>query len=209
MTTKLEDQNSEFDKFESYLVKSDEGLYLQNKVNCEETMKTIEMIFGPFKDEEIAFYMKNLSEDGKIIINGFHKDLIFNLFYKYFGDPVSIKAINREDYIKLMIAAKRTLHANNMVILPYVISSRINRLVSRKSLNKKELTKLTTSPFYNKIMEKYQNAKIEKYILSIIATILSSEFQIIDYDDEELNGIIIETIPDIICEEILMYVSLV
>jgi len=206
---KLEDQNSEFDKFESYLVKSDEGLYLQNKVNCEETMKTIEMIFGPFKDEEISFYMNNLSEEGKIIINGFQKDLIFNLFYKYFGDPVSIKAINREDYIKLMIAAKRTLQSNNMVILPYVISSRINRLVSRKSLNKKELTKLTTSPFYSKIMEKYQNAKIEKYILSIIATILSSEFQIIDFDDDELNGIIIETIPDIICEEILMYVSLV
>ena len=209
MTMKLEDQNSEFDKFESYLVKSDEGLYLQNKVNCEETMKTIEMIFGPFKDEEISFYMNNLSEEGKIIINGFQKDLIFNLFYKYFGDPVSIKAINREDYIKLMIAAKRTLQSNNMVILPYVISSRINRLVSRKSLNKKELTKLTTSPFYSKIMEKYQNAKIEKYILSIIATILSSEFQIIDFDDDELNGIIIETIPDIICEEILMYVSLV
>jgi len=206
---KLADQNSEFDKFESYLTKADESLYLQNKVNCEETMKTIEMIFGPFKDEEVSFYMNNLSEEGKIIINGFQKDLIFNLFYKYFGDPVSIKAINREDYVKLMIAAKRTLQSNNMVILPYVISSRINRLVSRKSLNKKELTKLTTSPFYSKIMGKYQNAKIEKYILSIIATILSSEFQIIDFDDDELNGIIIETIPDIICEEILMYVSLV
>ncbi len=203
------DNNSEFDKFESYLTKADESLYLQNKVNCEETMKTIEMIFGPFNQDEINFYMKNLSDEGKIIINGFQKDLIFNLFYKYFGDPVSIKAINREDYVKLMIAAKRILQTNNMVILPYIISSRMTRIISRKSLNKKEFNKLSSSPFYNKIMEKYNNEKIEKYILSIIATILSSDFYIIDYEESDLHGEKVETIPDIICEEMLMYVSLI
>ena len=173
-------------------------------------MNDINLLFGPFNKEEMNFYSKALSDDsGKIMINSFQKDLVFNLFYKYFGDPVSINSINKDEYIKLIIASKRMLQTSNMVILPYIISARINRLISRKNLNKKELTNLEASPYYAKIIDKYRNPKIEKYILSIIATILSSEFQIIDFYDEELNGKIIDVIPDIVCEEILMYVTMI
>ena len=51
--------------------------------------------------------------------------------------------------------------------------------------------------------------KIEKYILSIIAVILCSEFELIDYDDEELDGKPISIIPELVCEEVLMYISLI
>ena len=172
-------------------------------------MRSIEMIYGPFDQEEVDFYIKSLSQDGKSVINGFQKDLIFNLFYKYFGDPVSIKAINQEDYVKLMIAAKRILETNNMILLPYIISSKVNRLVTRKNMNKKELVKLESSPFYEFVKNKYRNDKIEKQILSIIAVILSSEFQIIDYYNEDLDGKKIDIIPEYICEEVLMYISLI
>lgn len=204
-----EDSNSDFDRFEAFLTKSDESLFLQNKVSAESTMKDIELIFGPFNKEEIEHYSNALSENGKIIINSFQKDLVFNLFYKYFGDPVSINSINKDDYIKLIIASRKLLQTSNMVILPYIISSKITRLVSRKNLNKNEFTNLESSPYYSKITEKYRNPKIEKYILSIIATILSSEFQIIDFYDNELDGKIINVIPDIVSEEILMYISLI
>ena len=73
-------------KFESQLSKQDEGLYLQNKVNCEETMKMIELMYGPFSDDEIDFYINKLSKDGTFTINSFQEDLVFNLFYKYFGE---------------------------------------------------------------------------------------------------------------------------
>lgn len=206
-----EDFNSEFDKFESHLIKQNEALYIQNKVNCEETMKTIERLYGPFEPELIEFYKKELTRDGKPLINSFQKELIFNLFYKYFGDPISIDAINATDYIKLMIAAKRILDANRMVILPYIISSRVTRLVTRKNINKKEMTKLNLSPFYSLVQKKYNNPKIEKYILSIIAQILSSEFKFIEPgpENKELNGEPIPFIPDYICEEILLYVTLI
>lgn len=204
-----EDNNSEFDKFESQLTKQDESLYLQNKVNCEETMKSITMLYGPFDQKEIDFYIAELSKGDKMLINGFQKDLIFQLFYKYFGDPISTKAINKEDYIKLMITGRRILEAAGMVILPYIISSRIVRLTPRKNINKKELLKLEASPFYPCIKEKYKNPKIEKNILAMIAHILASEFQIIDYEDRELNGKPLPTIPEYICEEILMYIQLI
>ena len=96
-----------------------------------------------------------------------------------------------------------------MVLLPYILSSKVIRLASRKSINKKELTKLESSPLWAQIQNKYRNDKIEKHILSIIAIILSSEFEIIDPEDLELNGQRISVIPELICEEVLMYISLV
>lgn len=203
------DNTSEFDKYENHLTKSDESLYIMNKVACEATMRDLEAKYGPFDQEEVSFYMRELSEDSKGPVNQFQMGLIFNLFYKYFGDPITIKAINAEDYIKLMLIAKKILEANKLVIMPYIITSKINRLVTRKSVNKKELQKLETSQMYELIKNKYRNEKIEKYILSIVANILASEFQIVDYDNADIHGKIINVIPDMLIEEILIYISLI
>lgn len=197
-------------KYESYLVKQNEALYLQNKRNCEGTMESITAYYGPFSDEEIKYYIERLEENGTdTIINSFQKNLIFNLFYKYFGDPMSINNINKEDYVKLMIAASRELAANNMVILPYIISSRVLKLQQRKALNKKESLKLESSAMYQTIKDKYRSEKIEKTILGIIATIISSEFEIIDFYDKEADRKIISNVPESICEEVYMFISLI
>lgn len=207
------DNNSVFDKFESYLTKENEALYIQNKVNCQSVMKTIEEMFGPFTQEEIDWYTREIYEENEFIINDFQRDtLIFNLFYKYFGDPESIKLINREDYIKLMISAKKILKSANMVLLPYIFSAKVLKIVKRTNLNKKESTKLKLSAYYPQLVDKYRNPKIEKMFAEIAATILSSEFQIIDFNNSEgLNGKIINTakLPEILVEEVLLFISIV
>lgn len=213
------DQNSQFDRFENYLTKENEGLYIQNMVNCEYTIKQIESRFGPFTDEEINFYRRELSVHNGITINPFQRDhLVFGLFYKYFGDPMSILSMNGLDYIKLMIAGKRILLASNLQVLPYIFSSKVNKLVNRKKLNKKEKEELRASQYYPYIVQKYQNDKIEDLIEELIATVLSSEFQIIDYvdgplqpDERVLHGEIIKcsSIAHIILEEMLMFVTLI
>ena len=204
-----EDMNSEFDKFESFLTKTDESLLLQNQVASDDAMDQIRIIYGPFEDEEINFYKHRLSDGCKCTVNSFQRDLVFNLFFKFFGDSNTINAINLDDYVTLIIAAKRILEACGMVLLPYIISSKVIRLASRKNVNKKELTKLESSPLWEKIKNKYRNDKIEKHILSIIAIILTSEFEIIDPYDKELDKQKITVIPELICEEILMYISLI
>ena len=201
--------NSEFDKFESFLTKTDESLLLQNQVASDDAMDQIRIIYGPFEDEEINFYKHRLSDGCKCTVNSFQRDLVFNLFFKFFGDSNTINAINLDDYVTLIIAAKRILEACGMVLLPYIISSKVIRLASRKNVNKKELTKLESSPLWEKIKNKYRNDKIEKHILSIIAIILTSEFEIIDPDDPELDGQKITVVPELICEEVLMYVTLI
>ena len=49
-------------------------------------MEQIRMNFGPFDEDEILFYKRRLSDGDKCTINGFQRDLLFNLFFKYFGD---------------------------------------------------------------------------------------------------------------------------
>lgn len=204
-----EDSTSDFDKFESTLTKQNEQIYLQNKVNCFGTTEAIESVYGPFDENEINFFMHELSDDNGNCINGFQKQLIFNIFYKYFGDSSSIRAINKIDYIKLMIAARKILQNQYMIVLPYVISSKVEKLVGRKTVNKKELMKLEASKYYPLVVQKYQNEKIIRQILSTIATIISSEFRIVDFHDLSINGRMIETLPEMIIEEYLMYTLLI
>jgi hypothetical protein len=128
-----------------------------------------------------------------------------------------------------MIAAKRILQSQCLVMLPYVISSKVEKLISRKSVNRKDLVKIESSELFPQILQKYQepmidptvvgsdnalaytaeNSKIIKEILSMIATVLSSDFRIIDFHDPSINGKTIEIIPDIIIEEFLIYVMLI
>lgn len=205
------ENNSELDKYESYTTKQNEALFIQNKCQSEKTMEYIDQMFGPFDPQEIVFYKQRLKDDNGEIINPFQKDLVFNLFFKYFGEPEAGYSIRKDDYVKLIIAAKRLLLQHNMVVLPYIISSKVERTNTRKSINKREMLKLESSPYYDQIRKKYQSEKIEKYILMLIATILASDFRIIDFHDKNIDGCKLNKldIVDIINEEVMMYVTLI
>lgn len=203
-----EDNTSEFDKYEQNLIRTDESLFLQSKVNCEFTLNKIIKQWCNFPDDEIDFYVMNLRNKNGEIINGFQKKLIFNLFYKYFGDSESINNINNYDYVKLMLIAKRLLKDNMMSIIPYVISAKVEKIVARKTLNKKEQQDMEQSPYYPLIVDKYKNEKIIEQILSTIATIITSNFSIIDYYDRELHGKPVPIDSHIVINEALLYVLL-
>lgn len=200
---------SEFDKFESFLQKADSALYLQNKVACEASMNLIEMMYGPFEEDEIKYYIRKLSDGNRMSVNSFQKDLVFNLFYKYFNDTQTLNLINITDYVKLIIAARRILESAGMVLLPYIVSSKVVRIASRKNINKKELTKMELSPLYKYIEEKYKNDKIMKHIYSLIATTMSSEFEYIDPEPDVEDGMKIQVVPELIMEEILLYITMI
>ena len=196
-------------KFESFTSKTNEGLFLLTKHSTEDTMQKIELLFGPFSDDEVNFYIKRLENENGNIINEFQKTLVFNLFYKYFGDPVCINNINKIGYAKLVIAASRLLKANNMIIMPYIVSSKIVRYQHKKSINKKEQLKLEATPYFQAIREKYRSEKIEQYLVELMASIVASKFRIIDYEDPTLDGQIREFTSDMIYDEIAMYVMLI
>jgi hypothetical protein len=86
-----EDNVSDLDKWINNMIKQDESKFIQVKTNCYHIMKTIEDMYGPFDEKEIEFYHKQFNEENWL--NSFQRQLIFLLFYKYFGDSESIKAI--------------------------------------------------------------------------------------------------------------------
>ena len=135
--------------------------------------------------------------------------MVFNMFYKYFEDTVSINAINVISYIKLMLSARDMLKTMNLTYLSTIIASKVEKVVTRKSLNKKELVKMQSSQYYKMVEDKYKNDKIIKQMLSYVATIITSSFRIIDYRNPELNGKPIEIETDIIIEEILLFMLMV
>lgn len=202
-----EDNTSQFDKFEAHLIKTDEGLLIQNDFRAEKVMNSIIAKYGPFEQSEIEFYKNNLIKHGRPVINRFQQNLINNMFYKFFGDTVSINSINAEQYIILMIAAKRILLADQMRLLPYIIASNIQQISSRTTLCKKELIKVEQSEYYNDILKKYNgDDKKIKQILALIATMLSSKFSIIDYYDADIHGMDIKMESDILIDEVLRFI---
>lgn len=172
-------------------------------------MEQIEKKWGPFDPKELRFVKKELRNESGHIINNFQKQLVFNLFYKYFGDTTSINAINEDDYVKLILAAKKMLQNNMMGFLPYVLSGKVQKIVSRKVLNKKELVEMQASQYYQLVVDKYKNEKILNQILGTIATIITSNFNIIDYNNPELNGKQLYVESRIIIEETLLYTLLI
>lgn len=201
--------NSEFDKFESYTTKADSSLISHTQVACDEAMFLIRTAYGPFDQDEINFFKKRLSEAGEVKINSLQKMLVFNLFYRYFGDTSTINCINLDDYITLILAARRILEENGMYLLAAIVSSKVIRLATRKSVNKKETTKIESSEVWESIKDKYRNEKIKKQILSIVAALLSSDFEFIDYQNSDIDGKNIVVTSDIASEEVLMYVSMI
>lgn len=220
-----EDNNSEFDKYESFLAKENEFKYLITKANYEKIMNDLELIWGPIDPEEIKFYHHELStsenyktdENGNIsIVQDEHsciretqKNLIFLLFYKYFGSPACLREINYVDYIKLIIIAKKMLLKAGMLIFPYIISGKFE--VSKvKSINIKERSRMESNRLYDQVKEKYRhNSHAMDMALELISKILASKFTIIDYENEAINGQPVPMVNDLVIEEVLMYILMI
>ena len=204
-----DDDNSEFDKFESHLSKKNEALLMHNQVNFHSTMKQIEERFGPFSKEEIEYYKVELSKGRKSPIVPHQKILVCYLFYKWFGDPSALGSIDLTSYIKLIIAAKRILAANNLHTMEAILSGKFVKVIKRVNMNKKELQKITSSSTYEAVAAIYHNEKITNLLIAMLATIVSSKFQIIDFENKENTGLPFVPHQELLNEEFLIYASLI
>ena len=204
-----DDDNSEFDKFESHLSKKNEALLMHNQVNFHSTMKQIEERFGPFSKEEIEYYKVELSKGRKSPIVPHQKILVCYLFYKWFGDPSALGSIDLTSYIKLIIAAKRLLAANNLHTMEAILSGKFVKVIKRVNMNKKELQKITSSSTYEAVAAIYHNEKITNLLIAMLATIVSSKFQIIDFENKENTGLPFVPQQELLNEEFLIYASLI
>ena len=135
--------------------------------------------------------------------------LVCYLFYKWFGDPSSLGSIDLTNYIKLIIAAKRILASNGLYTMEAILSGKFVKVIKRVNMNKKELMKITSSNTYESVASIYRNEKITNLLVSMLATIVSSKFQIIDFDNKENTGKAFIPQQELLNEEFLIYASLI
>nr|DAS08460.1 MAG TPA: hypothetical protein [Caudoviricetes sp.] len=205
-----DDNNSETDRFEAHMIKQNEALSLQLRVNCAEQMKHIEQAYGPFSEAEIEFYIRELSKGDRQVKNAFQSELICYLFMNEFGDTNSIKFVNVRQYIILLLAAKRKLQLNNLFLLAEIIGGRVEKPVARKTVNKNIMLRMKMSENYQRVLNKYVNEDIlEDTLFGFIARCIASEFTIIDFYDKRLHGQIIEVNKDLIAEQFLSYALMI
>lgn len=202
-----EDNTSQFDKFEAHLQKIDEALTLYNDYRANKVINYIIDYVGGISQDEINFYKRELMSNGSPLMVKYQQNLINNLFYKFFDDTVSIQSINTDQYVCLIIAAKRLLRASGMILLPYILTAKVLKVSKRTNMSKKELLKIETSYMYNELLMKYMgNTKIIDAFISLVGTTLSSQFTIIDYEHRELNGKELNIDSSILIDEMLQFI---
>lgn len=204
----LKNNANEFDKFEISVTSTSEATLIYSQCNSEYVLEQLSSRYV-IQEKLIDHYYNELTKNGSNMINPFQQRLIFNLFYKYYGECWSIKNSNSRDYIRLMLIAREMLRYERLFLLAEVLSSKIISMSSRKDLNKKEKLLLESSELYRNVMKKYNyDERIVTEVRSIIATTITSEFQIIDPDSDDY-GRILTIVPDVIIYQILAYITLV
>ena len=201
--------DEDVDRFEDTLAKQDQSALLLTKYNYRWVMDQLEQKYGPLDQNEIDFYIKELSdENGQFTLKPIQKELIGLHFYKYFVDPNGMIG-NRDDYVKLIIILKKILPANNMVLLPYILTGKIEKAFNKTSLKKSEREKLRTAEQYIQLQNKYKGSKALNNIEALIAVVLTMKVYCIDYNDPKIHGQKIPIKPDIIVEELLRYILMI
>ena len=93
--------------------------------------------------------------------------------------------------------------------LPYIIGGRVERIVTKTSINKKVRERIEASELWPMVQQKYNNPKIEDSIFRHIAKILSSDFRVIDFYHATSNGMKITPLVEQLSEEFLQFVLMI
>lgn len=198
---------SSIDKFEINAYKIDESLVMLSDVNIKETIKKIRKSMNIELDkDEIQFYKDHHK------IDKFQVQLVYYYYAKYFGGYRDLKLLSRNQYIKLLVLLKRRLQFQGLVYLPQVITANIEKLNKRTIQNSKFRTKIQTSTIYQTLVnEKFtalEELDKDQLIISLLSTINNTKFSMVDYDQPEKLGEVLEIQnTDILLDESLHFLN--
>ena len=198
------------------LEKTNENKAVISDVNVELTMKYIQDLYDVnISDEEIEYYKHHL------VINKFQQELISGHFAKHFGNVEVMNLVPREDYIRLILIAKKYLLINAGYDKDYNGYSETSKLAYLITGNIKDDTVNTriirNNKFKGKIDESYLYAKLKDekysylqeikpdYILSLLSKFINTTFTYVCYEQPELLGVEITYNEDKLSDELLFF----
>ena len=199
---------SGIDKLEQSMAKLDETMIIRCERAIEYEFNRLEKELGEIDGEEHAYYMEHF-----LLTCPFHKMIVDYFFAKEFGGYTELKNVSAEQYVDLVIYAKRKTKLQGYKELPDLISSNMEGKMSQRLLqNSKYITKYSSSETYQDLKNnKYKclNGYNETAILDIASKTLNNVFVYVDYDNQERTGEQIEFNEDIISDEIFNFVDMI
>lgn len=213
---KNSDGLSGIDKMAMNLTKLNEGTTILVDINKEETMKDIKKKFDvPISDEEIEYYIKNLS------LSKLQIEFIDSFFAKYFGAYRDMNLLTKREHITLAVILKKKLLLElgydtetgdiHQAALPYILTGNLeDRVNNRVIRNNRFINKIDESYLY----EKLKNSKY-KYLVQIkpdiilekLSTFINTRFTYVTYENPELLGEEIVYSEDKISDELLFFLN--
>lgn len=199
---------SDFDRLSINTARINEADLCINKANIKQTIKILLKRFDvKIEKEELQYYMKNFK------INKLQRNLLFLFYAKYFGSTNALYYCSVKEYVALLIIMKKYLEKNNFKYLNRILTSNVESELERKTLNKKNLTKVIESETYiNIVNTNYSDAMFNimdgNAIIKFVATLISNTFIDNEYNGEH-NGEEIEINHDVISDELLRIVSMI
>lgn len=198
---------SSLDKLEMNTIKIDESLVVLSKINIKQTIKRIKReLCIDIDKEEKEFYKQYMT------ITPIGRSLLFYFYAKYFDGYRDLKSITKSQYIDLMILMKRVLEIRGDIYLPQILSADISGRINARTIhNSKLLEKITSSEAYDRmIKDKYSTLNgmgKSDVIISLLSTLINTQFTYCDYDIQEKFGQEIEVDFDTLSQEFLSFVN--
>lgn len=198
---------SSLDKLEMNTIKIDESLIVLSKINIKRTIKYIKKKLAiTIEDEEKEFYLRYLK------ITPIGKALLFYFYAKYFDGYRDLNSITLSQYVDLLILMKRALEFKGDIYLPQIVSAGISgRINSRTIHNSRLLDKIQSSESYQSLIEKKYSTLNgmgkSDVIISLLSTLINTQFTYCDYDLEDKYTKEIEIDFDKLSQEFLSFIS--
>ena len=207
-STSNDNDISDFERLSVNTARINEAELCINTVNIKQTIKSISKKLGITVDkDEVRYYLKNFK------INKLQRNLIFLFYAKYFGSTNSLYYCNVKEYVMLMVLMKKYLEMNNFTYLNKILSATVESVVEKKTLNKKNLTKVVESDKYNLIIannysDSMFNILDSNAILKFVATLINNTFIINEYNGNS-NGEELEINHDVVSDELLRIIAMI
>lgn len=202
---------SDFDKIEMTMSKFDESFVIHGKINTTQTLKKLQKMYGvEFDDKEVSYYEKHVG------VNVLQRDLVFNLFGKYFGNVRDLyNNMSMRNYAKLIIIMKKMMSMLGFDIMQHILTGSMKVNPYLKKMPKKMVMKITNSDRYIALQDKYASTfdiiSSDNGLFNNINTIIGSNVTLVDYEHIDKHGkeINIKNNVDMVIDEYLRLIDMV
>lgn len=207
---KSDDGLSGLDKIEMTMAKFDESNIILADLNAKQTLKKLaEKYDVEFDDDEVKYYMDNLE------IDAFQKNLIFQLFGKYFNNINDLYALSKKQYSKLIIIMKKMLKIHGFRIIQHILTGVVIKS-STKRIPKKIINKVEESDRFQLLKKEYPYTfdliyDSENALMIYVSIIINSKFCLVDYENkgDTSKEILVNKNIDIVLDELLRLIRMI